>query len=304
MSHKIALSLLPLLTIGCAGGGSEFADVLPDDRLLLELPANNVSSKGMTEGEWSEFYLVTSQVTDDVNGLIGGILHLVDNITDRRPSWANDARTHAIWGPYSTALDPVDVTLHVEYAPLDDTYTWYFNMIPKGEDGGEEVTVVAGEVDAGATRMASSGRFTADFTTMQQLDPTTRLEGLFYSDYEISPTGVIAEASVEGFGWQKTHDAFYTYSQEFGGEGEMDLAWEQDADNDGIDDTFALRSRWFNDGDGRGDALVTSSRHETTVVATECWNTSFNLVYGYNEITGEEVGSDSDCAYSDASYVE
>ena len=54
----------------------DYAAVLPDDRVAVNLPAPDASMRA--QGELSELYALTANTTDDVNGMIAGVLVAVN----------------------------------------------------------------------------------------------------------------------------------------------------------------------------------------------------------------------------------
>ncbi|MFH1463507.1 MAG: hypothetical protein ABIO70_03895 [Pseudomonadota bacterium] len=306
-------ALLPLLlaatslATGCfLLPGSELSEVLPDDRIEVNLPIASTLAKDDTR-EWSTYYLWTAEVTENVNRMTGVVLYWVDTITsDYRPSYVNDDRSEAIWGPWSEGpLDPNETQLRVQHDLETDAYAWGFERWAK--DAGEEalVTVVDGEIDPGATREVSTGRFTVDFTTINAMDPTEEATGIYAVDYDIGTEGVSAVASFEDFG-PTGLEADYAYQQTFGGEGAMDIVLVTDLNPAwglGLDETIAMHSRWLADGSGRGDVRVSGGDLGDEVgYATECWSSSFERVYFLDEYSGEEEGDPALCAYPEAEY--
>ncbi len=282
-------------------------EVLPDDRVLINMVTSDGANARSELGDWSELYVHTAEATDNVNGLIGGVLGTLNTVVNTRPSSFDRDAHRAVWGPYGDRLDAVDTYVVVQHHPDTDTHTWAFAQRPSNGSEGDEVIVIAGEIDAGSTRLDHTGRFAIDFTTMAELDPTVDFAGVFYSDYDVSPDGVIAEASVEG--WEDLKhgegplDAVYSYAQISDGEGEMDLAWTGDHRGDGVEDVYLLRSRWMPDGSGRGDAVLAEDGGELIGAASECWDDGFKLVYRVDTWSGAE-GDASACVYSEASYAE
>lgn len=308
LTHPLLLA--SLLAVGACVAEDEddtsyLTEVLPDERVLVSLPTSDAAA-ARTVGDWSEFYLATADATDDVNGLIAGVLSLLDQVVQTRPSDFDRAAHRAVWGPYGDTLDPVQTWVIVEYDPTTDVHTWAFAQRPKGDEEAEGVVVIAGEVDAGATREDHTGRFVMDFTMLHELDPNVDHTGIFYSEYDVDPTGVSAEAAVEG--WQDVrldegpYNAVYLYAQTPDGAGEMDLAWQGDYLDDGELDVYALRSRWDATGAGRGDAFLVDSGETLLGAASECWDDSFRLVYRVDTWEGE-VGEVDACVYPTASYV-
>ncbi len=307
-AHLKTFALLGLIPLsGCSlPSDADFSDVLPDDRILVNLPMTDTMAKDAADGAWSEYYLLTVGVTRDVNALIGLTLTLVDYVTQLEPSAVNGDENHAVWGPYSDALDPVETLLRVQYHPADDTYSWAFQQKPRGADDSEYVTVIAGEIDEGATRELSSGRFAIDFEQMHQLDPNVGLGGLFYSEYAIEEAGVQATAAFEAVddGDPDTVDAVYAYEQTHGGDGAMDVAWLGDATGNGEEEAHVVRSRWTRQGEGRSDAYLTGGQlGDAAGTVSECWDANFNAVYrveAFAPLGWEDASGDlSLCAWAE-----
>ncbi len=285
---------------------SELTEVLPDDRIQVNMPlASELAKDG--DKEWSTFYLWTAEVTEDVNWMAGIVLFWVDTITTQhRPTYANADQSEAIWGPWSEGpLDPVETQLRVSHDLETDAYAWGFERWSKDETVEDAVAVVAGEVDPGATREASTGRFVVDFDTINEMDPTEEATGTFTVDYDIDPDGVVATAAFEDFGPDGI-DADYAYEQIHGGEGSMDLVVEADLDPTtgmGLAETLAIHSRWLADGSGRADVVVRGGDlGEVVGYASECWNSSFEAVYYVEDHTGYEDGDASLCAFDSPEY--
>ncbi len=306
----LSAALLLSLT-ACFDDTSGLTEVLPDDRILINLDTQAGAQTARSElGEWSELYVVTAQVTDDVNGLIGGVLHLVDAVVQLRPSEVAEDGNRAVWGPYADSLDPVETSLVVEYHPDTDMHSWAFVQRPKNQPDAEEVVVIVGEIDPGATRQKSSGRFAIDFSAMTELDPTVHQLGGFATEYSIDRDGAAADATFQA--WEDLSrdepvvDATYSYRQDRAGEGELDLAWSGDHRRDGDIDTFLIRSRWLPTGEGRADAVLADGGDSLAGAVSECWNEQFALVWisetgGAQGGTAEEGDADL-CAYASPSF--
>ncbi|MCB9762337.1 MAG: hypothetical protein H6739_21245 [Alphaproteobacteria bacterium] len=311
MTRSSASTLALTMTLGlglvaCVPQDAGLSSVLPDDRILINLPTDSASAKDLSDEQWSPAYLFTAKVTDDVNSLIGGVLVLVDVITDLPPSYVDGDTNHALWGPYADALDPVETSLFVQHDVEADTYTWAFVQRPKNNPEAEQVTVIAGEVDAGATEEVSAGRFAIDFTAMHELDPNQTATGVFYSEYDIGEDGVAATAAFEAFAdGDEDIDALYAYDQRFGGEGSMDLGWLADATGNGEEELHVVRSRWLADGQGRADIILTQGQlGDEAATASECWNDQFAPVYRVHDWLGVEEGEVAECAFAEPEYNE
>jgi hypothetical protein len=309
MRTSAAALLAPLLAshlVACepTPPTDDFASVLPDERVLVNLPVD-VDAAART-GEWSQYYLFTAQVTDDVNGIVGFVLYLVDTITEYPAS--SSSEDTAVWGPFADSLDPAETQLWVTHDVETDAWTWGFDQRAKNDEAAVWVTVVAGEVDPGATEEASRGRFAVDWTTMSTLDPNVGAVGMFYSEYDIATTGVTASAAFDavGFAGGEPVDALYLYEQVESGEGAMDLAYLADVNpgsGTGAEEVFVVRSRWQPTGAGRADATVSGGDLGSVVgTASECWDTSFQSAYYIDNYTPIEQGDASACVFAEAEY--
>ena len=83
------------------GVGNEFRDALPSERTVtIQAPDSDskaLTSADATEGERSEFYETTRQMTRDVNGGVRAIVLLLEAIVSN-PATSVDGDTYT-WGP-------------------------------------------------------------------------------------------------------------------------------------------------------------------------------------------------------------
>jgi hypothetical protein len=306
MRHLLISSVLLLATTGCDLEGNDaqptYANVLPDDRVKISLPVDFSAEREAKT--WSEAYLMTAQVTADVNGLIGGVLDAVGEVTEYDPTWTDDETT-AVWGPFDDgALDPKETALTVHHDPATDIVTWVVMQRPKGTTDDEYREVIFGQVEAGATEEASAGWFAVDFDLIAELDPNDATGGKFVCSYEVDGDDVDASAAFEDFLPEDASEgpinALYHYEQVVGGAGLMDLIYETDVTGDGQLETSLMRSRWTADGAGRADSLAGGGELEDndfTAYSSECWDTSFESVYYANNWEPTEDGNELSCAF-------
>lgn len=303
-----AFTLATAVACGPVQTPDAYRDVLPDDRVLVNLRTDG--AEGARTGEWSEAYTLTAEVTQSVNGTAGFVLGLVDTVTDFPPTWSDDAQTTALWGPWDGgALDPVASQLWVAQDEAG-AYTWALQQRPKNDDDAEWVTVVAGQVDAGATAEASRGAFAIDWSAAHALNPTVDpAQGLFYLEYDIGASGVTAEAAFENFLDDNGNpaNAVYAYEQVYEGDGKMDLAIESDMDGDlSAKEVLVVRSRWLASGAGRGDAYALGGNFGDFVgTLSDCWGTDFNTSYWVDNFSakgGFEEGDAATCVFAAPEY--
>ena len=294
---------LPLFSIlaGCFQTHS-MTDVLPDERIQVNLPTSSDAAKD--EPAWSEWYLFTAGTTENINAMIGSVLFWVDTIThDYPPTYLDTENNQAEWGPWSTALDPVETLLRVAYDPSLDTHSWGFDQWPSDAESDQASSVIVGEVDAGATRDISSGHFDVDFTAIHELDPTEFATGQFEVAYDIHDQGVTATVGFIDFGPDGI-TAEYTYDQTFEGEGRMDLVVHADINPEsgtGAEETWATMSRWTADGAGRVDILISDGDlGSDTATIIECWSSGFEAVYHAESMGDLEEGDATLCVFEDA----
>lgn len=313
--NRILLSLSPVLALpllnGCFNTGSAYHDdILPTkEKLEINLPVDDgAKTADDPNAEWSQYYATTRNVTEGVNGIITAILGTVGYVTTLTPSWTDESETEAMWGPYSdSGLDPVETGLWVRQED-DGSYTWALFNIPQGGSvETDAVVIVAGLVDEGSTRDDASGQFAVDFTMAHSMDPSVNLTGSWGVQYAYDPDGVGAVVAANDYGYSggPLYDAAYAYNEDYAGSGEMDLAWLADIDGRGIDELATMRSRWQEDGQGRGDVQVAGGSLGATVVsASECWGSTFSRVY-YTDDAGLQPteGVETDCAYTPAAYA-
>ncbi len=305
-------ALLPLsatlLITGCGSTlGDDLADVLPDDRIAINMPVENAAAKTTgAEKQWSDLYLLTAEVTEDVNGLITVVLYTVSTIArELEPTTVDEDTQTATWGPWGgDGLDPTEGQLVVQKHD-DGSYTWAIQMWPKG-DQSQSVDIVAGEVDADATRDANTGRFDIDFASLNAMDPTEQAVGLFSVDYGIDADGAHATVSYSDFeGDRGGVDAYYFFDQTHEGAGHMDLEVFGDFEDAGsLEERLTIRSRWAPEGAGRSDAYATEGDlGEFVGERTECWDNTFDMVYRTDNYSQAPViGEEASCSFDQADF--
>ncbi|MBN2800171.1 MAG: hypothetical protein JXX28_13610 [Deltaproteobacteria bacterium] len=303
-----ALAALPLTLSACgteAADPGAFAEILPDQRVMIDLPVDYAGAA--REREWSQLYLHTAMATENVNGLIGSVLTLVDTVTALPPSWSDEEDNTAVWGPFTDPLNPAETVLWVHYDEPTDVYTWVFGQRPKNMGEVEWIQVVAGQVNEGATEEASDGWFAIDFDKLHELDPTHTATGRFVTEYDVAQDQVSAQAIFDDFAdGDGPTDAVYRYEQVVGGEGAMQLMQTVDIHGDqSLDELLAIHSRWLNSGEGRGDAWVTGGDLGDAVgTLSECWGPVFDVVYSLNNWDeSPEQGDVGECAFAEAEFV-
>ncbi len=300
MTRTLTACTLILSLAACtAGPADDYAKVLPDDRLLVNLPADFGGQARSAVGDPSEYYAMTLDVTTDINTFVGDVLDGIAEITSFDPTWANDDRDKAVWGPWEDG--DVNGRLWVRQR-ADGGYDWALDakFVDEGDDAW--APVFAGQIDPEATEVASSGRFAADFAQLGRFEPDKELTGSFYVAYDVDGDVVDAEAGFEGFSEDggPVGDAVYVYSQDGTGSGKMDLAYSVDEYGGPDPELHVVRSRWTADGEGRADAYLTEGDFGPLVyTATECWDSSFQVVFYEENYSMTRDGDEAACAFAE-----
>lgn len=297
---------LTLLT-GCGFRDAESPyhdDLLPtEEKIRINLPTEG-AAKEETDSEFARYYQITRVVTEHVNARVKFVLGTVAYVTTLEPQWADSDERRAVWGPYSdSGLDPVETGLYVQEED-DGSYSWAIFFVPKGGDvATDAVPIIAGVVDAGATRDVASGEFVIDYTTAASMDPAVRETGAWAVEYAYDEAGVAAVVFADDYGGVDGDlvDAAYAYEQTYDGAGTLDLAWLEDVNGTGTLELAALRTRWEATGDGRSDAVVTGGDlGDDAVYASECWGSDFATSYWTDTIgLHDPVGDVSVCAFAE-----
>ncbi len=305
MTRTLTLSALILSLAACGSANSDYASVLPDDRLLVDMPADFGGQARTALGDRAEYWQMTADVTTDVNTFIGEVLGGVEEITSFEPTWT-DNRSRALWGPWEDG--DTNGRLWVEQQASGD-YVWAVEakLTSEGEDAW--TAVIAGEVDAGSDEITSSGRFALDFAAFSRFDPDQDTKGEFYVDYSVDGEVVDAEAAFVDYqeGTDPGGDAVYVYGQDGTGAGMMDLAVLADAEGTPSADPelHIVRTRWNADGEGRADVYMTEGDLGPLVYqATECWGTDASVTYYEDNYEFTRNGDESACVFAEPDFNE
>ena len=299
---RTLVALAPLALVACLPAADGYRDILPDDRLLIE--EADLGALARSVGEKSEYAQLTRQITREINGGVGEVLALVDEISSYTPTWTDQAQDTALWGPWLE--DGVHGQMWVQRA-ADDAYTWAIEIRPEGSAEDAWVPVLAGEVDAGATALASSGRFVMDFTAIRANGGEDDITGEMAVEYGIREDGAAAtvffgDISEDG---AIPVDAGYHFEHEQGVGGQMDVVIEDDVSDpvNGVLETVLLRSRWQTGAGGRADAYVTGGDlGALTYTETECWSAGQSVVFHENNYDLAREGDEADCVFADPSF--
>lgn len=307
LTSLVAASLL----VGCVVTKEEdtpIVDALPTaESVQIKLPLATARSIGRL----ADYYVLTRQVTRDLNAGAAWVLILVHTIV-QFPATDVDGDVYT-WGPWSGgALDPAEWRL-VVVANEDGTYDWDLEGRSKTTPADGFIGVITGHAEPGDRPHRGSGTFTIDFDAGERVNPIENSpdNGRIDVTYDLENQGG-TNASVtmhaEGIDSLGNPGAFdYAYAENEDGSGDFQFALEGDLDESGSAAEQALiRSRWLASGAGRADAELSSGDlGDIEVEASECWDEQFRRTYYADSVEfAPTEGDPASCAFDESALPE
>jgi hypothetical protein len=272
----------------------------------IKLPESASAKPGNNAlGELAPWYVVTRQVTRDLNGGTAWVLIVVHTVVQFPPTTV-EGDTYT-WGPWDgSALDPARYRLVVTEL-ADGTYDWSLDGQSKTEPGADFEIVISGNAVPGATDGTGTGDFTIDFDAAERVNPVDNdARGVVTINYDLAQRHLdMAISTVEvRDGGEVPVDYDYSYTEAEDRAGDMVFAVHADTDDEGtLAEDAVIRSRWLSTGAGRADVRLSSGDlADAVVTASECWDSSFGRVY-YSDSASflPTEGLEADCAYTTSS---
>lgn len=297
--------LAAALLAGCVTEEKEtpIIDALPTaESVQIRLPQSTARSIG----QLAEYYVLTRQVTRDLNAGAAWVLLVVHAVV-QFPATTVDGDVYT-WGPWTgNALDPAEWQLVVT-ANDDDTYDWALEGRSKTTPEDGFLAVIVGHAVPGDEPHRGSGDFSIDFDTGERVNPidNTPDTGRVDVTYDLeNRDGTAASVTmhaegVDSLGNPGTFD--YAYAENQDGSGDFQFAIDADIEEDGSASEQALiRSRWLTDGAGRADAMLSGGDlGDIEVEASECWDEQFRRSYYTDSVDFQPTEGDAaSCAFDD-----
>jgi hypothetical protein len=294
---------LVLTLVVCAGCGGivpaeSFLTALPSRQTLevtaptARAPAALSASSESALGETASLYVLTRQMTAQVNGIVGGPLDTLGDITRTPPAAiSNDS---AVWGPFTDPLSPVAARLLVtRVAPGSHRFVLQLRA-RSGQDSDFE-PFLEGASTGAAPGGPGQGTLSLDLDLAHRLDPVANAaEGHLIAGWTVVPAGRQVEVHLGkvhvGSGPTTTADSLSSLRAD----GSGSLLFDADVGKVG--------SRWNSTGAGRADVEVQGTDAAEGAQITECWDASFARVYAQGVSPDGGVGSEGDpaaCAFSE-----
>ena len=333
--HVVAFALaapLALSTLtGCAK--SPFGNVIPNKgQVRLNVPGANGSGQALLVGGSSEFYASTLNIANQVNGGVGVVFRIVEEITALPPT-DTDGETFAVWGPSEPrGLEKNSFRFTVNAA---DDGSLDYKLEARAKDATEEadfIVVFEGNAVEGDEEDKGHGSLDVHWGAIRSIDDTNCLIGDLHVDYaadeEPRRLDVTFAEVADGCRDEAPTNATYHYNEAADASGSLDFAFQANLhkveEDKPEEETFSIRSRWLADGQGRSDVRISDgeipadldfyigeANTADSADLVECWDSTFNVTYTdtnpdeLNDHLGHaEEGDASTCAFADASFAE
>jgi hypothetical protein len=268
------------------------------DAVALPTPGGATAANALAVGSPSDYYQLTYNLSNSVNGGVGAVLLTLQAIV-AQPATSCTAES-CTWGPGSKALDPNTYELVVTKQPTTPVgYQYVLSAQPKSNTSAAFTAILSGTAVPGSATDHGSGNFTIDFNAAQQLENPGSTIGELSATYDNNGP---LQLQVTFLGMADTQtpsqldDAAYAYADNSSGGGDLQIAFTNTTTNGVV----TLHSRWQNDGSGRGDATYADPTYNAT--ASECWSSAFEVTFWEssdpsNPSFGPNSGQESACDY-------
>ena len=313
---------LVVVLVVCAGCGGavpasseSFLTALPS-RQTLEVTAptarapaalSESSASALTAasalGETASLYVLTRQMTAQVNGIVGGALDTLGDISRTPPAAVSD--TSAVWGPFTEPLSPVAARLLItRVAP--GSHRFVLQLRPRSGQDSDFAPFLEGASTGAAPGGPSQGTFALDLDLAHRLDPVANAaEGHVVAGWTVLPVGRQVQVHLGEVHVGSDAPATADILSSLLGDGSGSLVFDAEANLVGgpeLLETGKVGSRWNPSGAGRADVEVHGGDAAGGGQITECWDASFVRVYAQGVSPDGGVGSEGDpaaCAFSE-----
>jgi hypothetical protein len=337
--NLLAATALVAVTSACNLQNPLAAVVPTANDVRLNVPGaddGGALSRALTQalevGETSEFYTHSRNLAVGINGSVGGVYRLIENILQYPPT-ETDGETVAVWGPSEPrGLERNSFRFTVEKV-LDaevDTYTYRLEGRSKDSTEESDFSIIFDGVSVPGDGNKGTGTMHFRFGSLRRLNDNECGVGDLQVAYDATVEPRTLDVDFEGVAnvcrGEEPTDARYHYEEAEDGAGSLDFALRGDIHRNNEDkpllEVLAIRTRWLADGQGRSDVQVSEgeipgdlAQHlpgsdATTVDFVECWDSSFALVYVDTNpdalephLGRAEAGDASLCAFADASFA-
>jgi hypothetical protein len=319
MAMVVGMGTMVAAAQGCAiksDDGSRFAEAIPETSTAsLSVPGSSgaggvhASSATIhiqgptTTTSYASWYQFTRDITDAVDIGTGIILAEVLFVVHLPPT--SVSAHQAVWGPgQGTALDPVVWRMTVDEVGTEE-YDYRLEGRPKASTSNADWrAVLTGHGFGKARPEHRSGWFRLDNDAYASLDPARGTSnGTVKVTFDGRQYPWTIRAEVKHTADTDAYDVTVTHNQDTSGAVDITAHGDVDTPKDGNSEDVVMHSRYDAAGAGRADVQITGGSAPTTVLASECWDTSFARSY-YTDNVGYRptAGSAAACVFPMASF--
>ncbi len=257
-------------------------------------------------GDIADYYVVTRNITRDLNFSVGWVLFVVHAVVQFPPTTV-EGNVYT-WGPHSDALEPSEWMLIVTEHEAGVHYTWQLDGRDKTLNDSEFHTFISGEAFTGTEPHRGTGSFVIDFYEAELANPVDNAgkKGLVSVDYDLENRDgsqatvdmVIDAIEPDEAGVEQELQWTYHYGENLDTSGDFSFGVHADLGEGDLFEDAEIVSAWAVTGAGRATLTISGGDLiDITVAATECWDTNFRRVYYEDTYEWEPTeGSEDDCA--------
>jgi hypothetical protein len=287
--------------VGCGSGAvstgssESFLTALPSRKTLevtaptREAPAALAQRSGALVGETASLYVLTRQMTGQVNGFVGGALDTLGAISRTPPAVVGP--DSAAWGPLTDALSPVAGRLViVRVAP--GAHTFRLDLRPKSGGDSDFEPFLQGASTGAAPGGPSAGSFSVDLDLAHRLDPVANPgQGRVVAGWTAVPDHREVQVHLGEVHVVDDPPASADIVSLMRSDGSGSLVFDAHANLAG-----QVRSRWLPTGAGRADVEAHGGDAAEGIMVTECWDANFGRVYASATTADGGVGSEGEAS--------
>ena len=274
--------LLFVCTVGCGGAGTEssesFLTALPSRKTLeitaptAHAPAALSEGSAAAVGETASLYVLTRQMTGQVNGFVGGALDTLGAISRTPP--AATGPDAAAWGPFTDALSPVAGRLIIARVG-PGAHIFRLDLRSKSGTDADYEPFLQGASTGASPAGPSQGSFSVDLDLAHRLDPVAKpTQGHVVAGWAVTPGQREVQVHLGDVHRPNDPPSSADISSVLRADGSGSLVFDAHANLVG-----QVRSRWDPSGAGRADVEVHGGDAADGAQVTECWDTRFDRVY-------------------------
>jgi len=295
---------------GAAPGSSDsFLSALPSRQTLevtapsARAPAALALSSASTPAETASLYVLTRQMTAQVNGIVGGALDTLGDISRTPPAAVSEQS--AVWGPFTEPLSPIAARLVItRVAP--GSHRFVLELRPRAGQDSDFAPFLQGASSGAAPGGPNQGTLALDLDLAHRLDPVANAtEGHVVAAWAVTPAGRQIEVNLADVHAGDDPGTTADIVSSLWSDGSGSLVFDAEANLVGGPEALEagkVGSRWIPSGAGRADVEVHGGDALDGGRLTECWDASFQRVYAQGVSPDGGVGSDGDpaaCVFSE-----